>query len=184
MSRFARTSAPLALAALLAFSMACSKKPPVQTAPVPTPTPTPAPPTQVSVPPEPSQPPFVPEMKVTDRTLVEISGYLRPAFFDYDKAEIRPDARETLNGDAEFLKKWSTLKVTIEGHCDERGTREYNMALGQRRAASAKEYLVSLGIDASRLLTISYGKERPFCTDHNEECWQKNRRAHFVVTAK
>jgi peptidoglycan-associated lipoprotein len=183
MKRFARTSAPIALAGLLALSMACSKKPPVQTAPVPTPTPTPAPPTPVSVAPRPV-PPVPPEIKVTDRTLVEISGYLKPAFFDYDRADIRPDAKDALNADGEFLRKWPTLKVTLEGHCDERGTREYNMALGQRRAAAAKEYLVSLGIDASRLATISYGKERPFCTEHNEECWQKNRRAHFVVTAK
>ena len=182
MSRFARAPGLLALAVFLAFATACSKKPPVQTAPVPTPTP--STPTEVSVPPRPSRPPETPEVKVTDRTLVEISGYLKPAFFDYDKSDIRPDAREALNADADFLKKWTTLKVTVEGHCDDRGTREYNMALGQRRAASAKEYLVSLGVDASRLTTVSYGKERPFCTDASEECWQKNRRAHFVVTAK
>jgi peptidoglycan-associated lipoprotein len=182
MSRFARISGSLALAAFLAFATACSKKPPVQTAPVPTPTP--APPTAVPVPPRPEQPQLPPEVKVTDRSLVEISGYLKPAFFDYDKADIRPDAADALNADADFLKKWTTLKVTIEGHCDERGTREYNMALGQRRASAAKEYLVSLGVDAARLTTISYGKERPFCTEHTEVCWQKNRRAHFVVTAK
>ncbi len=184
MSRLARISGPVALAILVTFAAACSKKPPVQTAPVPAPVPTPEAPTAVTVPPRPETPPVPPEVRVTDKTLVEISGYLKPAFFDYDKSDIRPDAREALNGDADFLKKWPTLKVTIEGHCDERGTREYNMALGQRRASAAKEYLVSLGVDASRLTTISYGKERPFCTERNEECWQKNRRAHFVVTAK
>ncbi|MGE5346416.1 MAG: peptidoglycan-associated lipoprotein Pal [Acidithiobacillales bacterium] len=183
MSRLARISGPVTLAVFVAFAAACSKKPPVQTAPVPTPVPTPEAPTPVTVPPRPETPP-PPEMKVTDRSLVEISGYLKSAYFDYDKSDIRPDAREALNADADFLKKWQTLKVTIEGHCDERGTREYNMALGQRRASAAKEYLVSLGVDASRLTTISYGKERPFCTEHNEECWQQNRQAHFVVTAK
>ena len=184
MSRFARTPGPLALAAFLAFATACSKKPPVQTAPAGAPAPTPVAPTEVSVLPPPAKPPTLPEVKVTDQTLVQISGYLKPAFFDYDKADIRPDARDALNADGDFLKKWATLKVTIEGHCDERGTREYNMALGQRRASAAKEYLVSLGVDASRLTTVSYGKERPFCTDHTEDCWQKNRRAHFVVTSK
>ncbi|HQR47258.1 MAG TPA: peptidoglycan-associated lipoprotein Pal [Thermoanaerobaculia bacterium] len=186
MSRFVRTFGPIALAALLAGAAACSKKPPVQTTPEPTPTPAPvvAAPTPVPVPAKPAKPPESPEVKVTDRTLVEISGYLKPAFFDYDKADIRPDAREALGADAEFLRKWPTLKVTIEGHCDERGTREYNMALGQRRAGSARDFLVSLGVDASRLQIISYGKERPFCTDRTEDCWQKNRRAHFVVTAK
>jgi peptidoglycan-associated lipoprotein len=186
MSRFVRTSGPIALAALVVFAAACSKKPPVQTTPAPTPSPAPveAAPTPVPVPPKPSKPPEAPEVKVTDRTLVEISGYLKPAFFDYDKAEIRPDAKEALSGDAEFLRKWPSLKVSLEGHCDERGTREYNMALGQRRAASARDFLVSLGIDASRLQIISYGKERPFCTGQTDECWQKNRRAHFVVTAK
>ncbi|MFI5179885.1 MAG: peptidoglycan-associated lipoprotein Pal, partial [Thermoanaerobaculia bacterium] len=106
------------------------------------------------------------------------------AYFDYDAAEIRPDAREVLGTDAEFLRKWPTIKVTIEGYCDERGTRQYNMALGQRRAAAARDYLVSLGIDTRRLQIISYGKERPFCTERNEGCWQKNRLANFVVTAK
>ena len=186
MSRFVRTSGPIALAALVVFAAACSKTPPVQTTPAPTPSPAAveAAPTPVPVPPKPSKPPEAPEVKVTDRTLVEISGYLKPAFFDYDKAVIRPDAKEALSGDAEFLRKWPSLKVSMEGHCDERGTREYNMALGQRRAASARDYLVSLGVDASRLQIISYGKERPFCTGQTDECWQKNRRAHFVVTAK
>ncbi len=184
MSRFVRTSGPIALAAIVVFAAACSKKPPVQTTPAPTPVPVVAAPTPVPVPPKPSKPPEAPEVRITDRTLVEISGYLKPAFFDYDKADIRADAKEVLSADAEFLRKWPTLKVNLEGHCDERGTREYNLALGQRRAASARDFLVSLGIDASRLQIISYGKERPFCTGQTEDCWQKNRRAHFVVTAK
>jgi len=186
MNRFPRMALPLTVFGLLVLVAACSKKPPAQTALAitPTPAPTMAPATPVAVPTPPPKPSVIPEAKVTDRTLSEIGGYLKPAFFDYDKADLRPDAKDALNADAEFLKKWATLKVTVEGHCDERGTREYNMALGQRRAGAAKDYLASLGVEASRLLSISYGKERPFCTDHNEDCWQKNRRAHFVVTAK
>ena len=109
---------------------------------------------------------------------------LKPAFFDYDKADIRGDARDVLAGNATWLKKYSSVQFTIEGHTDERGTAQYNLALGDRRANAAKDYLVSLGVDASRVKTVSYGKERPFATGHDEDSWQKNRRAHFVVTAK
>ena len=182
MIRFRRTALPVTVFSLLVLVAACSKKPPVQTAPAPAPAPaTTAPATPVAVPTPPPAPSVIPEAKVTDRTLSEIGGYLKPAFFDYDKADIRPDAKDALNADAEFLRKWPTLTVTVEGHCDERGTREYNMALGQRRAGAAKDYLVSLGVETSRLLSISYGKERPFCDGHDETCWQQNRRAHFVL---
>jgi len=185
MTRLSRPSGFFVAAVLVVLSVACSKAPPPQAAPAPTPTPPPAAPvTPVAIPTPPPKPSAVPEVKVTDRTLAEISGYLKPVFFDYDKADIRPDAKEALTSNAEFLRKWPSLKVTVEGHCDERGTREYNLALGQRRAGSAKDFLTSLGIDAGRLQTISFGKERPFCTDRTEECFQKNRRAHFVVTAK
>ncbi len=188
MTRLVRTLRPAALFALVALVAACSKKPVPQTTPEPTPSPAPAAvtvvPTAVPVPPKPPEAPRVAEVSMSDKTLTEISGYLKPAFFDYDQAEIRPDAREALGADAEFLRKWPTVKVTIEGYCDERGTREYNMALGQRRAGATRDYLVSLGTDTRRLQIISYGKERPFCTEHNEACWQKNRRANFVVTAK
>ena len=102
--------------------------------------------------------------------------------FDFDKSNIRPDAREILKINADFLLKNGNSKVVIEGHCDERGTAEYNMALGQRRAQEAKKYLVNLGIKESRMKTISYGEERPLDPGHNEEAWAKNRRAHFVVT--
>jgi peptidoglycan-associated lipoprotein len=115
---------------------------------------------------------------------INARGYLKDAFFDYDKADLRDDARTVLSTDAEWLKKNRTIQFLIEGHCDERGTSEYNLALGDRRANAAKEYLVSLGVDASRVKTVSYGKERPFCTESTEDCWQQNRRAHFLVTAK
>lgn len=103
------------------------------------------------------------------------------AFFDLDKAELRDDARAALTKDAEFLRSYSDVHVSIEGHCDERGSTEYNLALGQSRAQAAKNYLISLGISADRMETVSWGKERPVCTEHNEECWQRNRRAHFVL---
>ena len=106
---------------------------------------------------------------------------VRDAFFDFNKADIRPDARDALTKDAEFLRSYPTVHVTIEGHCDERGSTEYNLGLGQRRAQAAKNYLVSLGISADRIDTVSWGKERPFCTESTEECWQQNRRAHFVM---
>src|SRR5260370_37671940 len=102
------------------------------------------------------------------------------AYFDFDKADIRPDARAALSTTADFLKKYPRFKVTIEGHCDERGSTEYNLALGDRRATAVKQFLVSLGISADRLSTVSYGKEKPFCMESNESCWQQNRRGHFV----
>jgi len=105
---------------------------------------------------------------------------VRDAFFDYDKYDIRPDARDALARTAEFLRRYPEAKVTIEGHCDERGSLEYNLALGAERAEGTKKFLESLGIDASRMTTVSYGKERPFCTEHDETCWQQNRRGHFV----
>jgi peptidoglycan-associated lipoprotein len=105
---------------------------------------------------------------------------VRDAYFDYDKADIRPDARTALASTADFLKAHPSIKVTIEGHCDERGSTEYNLGLGDRRANATKQYLVSLGVPADRLATVSFGKEKPFCTEHNETCWQQNRRGHFV----
>jgi peptidoglycan-associated lipoprotein len=104
---------------------------------------------------------------------------VQDAFFDYDKAGIRDDARSALAKTAEFLRSYPQVAVVIEGHCDERGSTEYNVALGDRRDDAAKEFLVSQGIAGDRIQTVSYGKERPFCTQSNEACWQQNRRAHF-----
>lgn len=106
---------------------------------------------------------------------------VKDAFFDYDKSDIRPDARESLQKNAVFLNAHREIHFTIEGHCDERGSEEYNIGLGDRRANAAKKYLVSLGIADDRVQTTSYGKERPFCTEHVESCYQQNRRAHFVM---
>jgi peptidoglycan-associated lipoprotein len=101
--------------------------------------------------------------------------------FDYDKSDIRADAKESLTKNAEFLNLHRDIRFAIEGHCDERGSAEYNLGLGDRRATAAKKYMVSLGIAEDRIQTTSYGKERPFCSEHTEACWQQNRRAHFVM---
>jgi len=106
---------------------------------------------------------------------------VRDAFFDYDSAEIRPDARTALQKTAEFLKGYPHTHIAIEGHCDERGSTEYNLALGQRRANAVKQYLVSLGISGDTLTTTSWGKEKPFCAQSSEECYAQNRRGHFTL---
>ena len=105
---------------------------------------------------------------------------VQDAYFDFNKADIRADARDALTHTANFLRSYPQVRVTIEGHCDERGSTEYNIVLGDRRAAATKQYLVSLGISADRISTVSFGKEKPVCNDSTEECWQKNRRGHFV----
>lgn len=133
----------------------------------------------VTEPPPPPPPPAAPKASLVDM----LSGSVVDAYFDYDKNDIREDARAALTKDADALKAifsaFPDASITIEGHCDERGSAEYNLALGDRRAAAAKEFLVQLGVPGDKLKTISYGKERPQCTDHDESCWQKNRRAHF-----
>jgi peptidoglycan-associated lipoprotein len=106
---------------------------------------------------------------------------LRDINFDFDKYDVRPDDSKTLDSNASWLKSNPDQLVLIEGHCDERGTNEYNLALGERRAKAAMNYLVSQGVQASRITIISYGEERPTCTEKNEACWAKNRRAHFLV---
>ena len=107
---------------------------------------------------------------------------IQDAYFDTDKSDLRDDARAALTKDAEFLRSYPQVKVSLEGHCDERGSTEYNLGLGQRRADAAKNYLLSLGINADRVQTTSWGTERPFCTDHDDACWTQNRRAHFVLS--
>jgi peptidoglycan-associated lipoprotein len=108
------------------------------------------------------------------------SSSIKDVYYDYDKADIRADQQASVQADAAFLAQHSGINFTIEGYCDDRGSTEYNIALGDRRAASAKSALVSAGINGARIKTISYGKEKPFCTEANEACWQQNRRGHFV----
>jgi peptidoglycan-associated lipoprotein len=106
---------------------------------------------------------------------------LKDIYFDFDRFDLKPDARNTLRENADWLKNNPSTRIEIEGHCDERGTNEYNLALGAKRAQSAKDYLVTLGIAAQRLSTISYGEEIPVCKEHNEDCWRRNRRDRFVI---
>jgi peptidoglycan-associated lipoprotein len=128
----------------------------------------------INAPPPPPAPPEGPSDDAKWRAGVQ------DAYFDYDKADIRPDARAALSKTADFLKANPQFKATIEGHCDERGSTEYNLGLGDRRASAVKQYLVSLGVSADRLSTVSFGKEKPFCMESAEACWQQNRRGHFV----
>ena len=134
----------------------------------------------VRVPPPPVE--EKPQQTITD--LFSKSG-IRDALFDYDESELRPDTESVLRSNASSLKDifatFSQGAVAVEGHCDERGTNEYNLALGDRRATAAKDFLVNLGVSGNRLTTISYGEERPQCTSSDENCWQRNRRAHFSV---
>jgi peptidoglycan-associated lipoprotein len=141
------------------------------TTPSPSMTPSPAAPSTAS----PTTPPSPSEFRATDN--------LKDVFFDFDKYDIRPTDAKMLDTNAAWLKSNDNL-VLIEGHCDERGTNEYNLALGERRAKAAMNYLVAQGVQASRITIISYGKERPTCTEHSESCWAQNRRAHFLVKAR
>ncbi len=115
--------------------------------------------------------------------VAEAKGWLRDAFFDFDSALLRLDSRENLKASASFLDQHRKFHVLVEGHCDERGTEQYNFALGDRRAWEAKSYLTILGVDPGHIATISYGKDRPFDPGHNEQAWAKNRRAHLVLTS-
>lgn len=188
-----RLSAFLITALLMSIvASACSKKTPPVARPMPPPGtatggatggPPPAPPEPVS---EPVVVPSMPEDAVASRSLDELNrdSPLTPVFYDLDSADLSPTAQQVLQDNAQVLRKYSTWQITVEGHCDERGTAEYNLALGERRAMTARDYLVSLGIAASRVKTVSYGKEFPFDPAHNDAAWSKNRRAHFVITAK
>ena len=181
---------------LVAMTMvACHKKvPPVARASPPPPatasgTP---PPVRPPAPPSPvAEPTVVPAEPVRDDAISSASlddlnrnSPLKPLYFELDSFDISPEARGILDANAATLKRYGTWAVTIEGHCDERGTPEYNLALGEKRAVVARAYLVSLGIGADRLRTVSYGKEFPFDAGHEEGAYAKNRRAHFVITAK
>ncbi len=121
-----------------------------------------------------------PKEEPQERAAAGAAG-LQPIYFDFDRSFIRDDARSVMKANADWLKANPKVKIRIEGNCDERGTKEYNQALGQRRASSAKKYLTDLGIAAKRISLVSYGKEKPVCTEQNEECWQKNRRDDLVA---
>ncbi len=127
--------------------------------------------------PPPPPPPVAPMATIEELFRTNV----KDAFFDYNMADIRTDARDSLARTAEFLRSHPQIRVVIEGHCDERGSTEYNLGLGERRAQAVRQFLISLGVSADRMDTVSLGKERPFCTQSSEDCWQQNRRGHFVM---
>lgn len=187
------------LMALAFITVACGGKKPPVARPTPPPPPSgadtalPAPPEPLAEPePSVSSVPLEPSMSGADltdyntRSLDEINreSPLQPVFYALDSSEVEGETVGVLQKNAEVLRQYPNWIVTIEGHCDERGTAEYNLSLGERRAQAARAYLISLGIPADRLRTVSYGKEFPFDSASNEEAWAKNRRAHFVVTSK
>ena len=124
-------------------------------------------------------PPPPPQITETEEQM--FARNVQDVFFEYDSYDLRPDAQASLTQAAQFLQQHTNLRFTVEGHCDERGSTEYNLALGDKRAAAVKEALTKGGVNSSRVNTISYGKEKPFCTESNEQCWQQNRRGHFVL---
>ena len=171
---------------------ACSKKvppppppppaPPVTAAPPPPPPPPPAP--KPAPPPAPR--PLTEEELFSKKTLEQLNAEmpLADVLFEYDMSNIRDDQRALLQKNADWMRKWTTTRVTIEGHADARGTNEYNLALGERRGNAVKDYMISLGIDANRMMVISKGEEAPVCTEMTDACYQRNRRGHFIITAK
>lgn len=170
---------------------ACGKKTP-ETAPAPAPVAA-APETRPASPPAPPAPPKpAPTPAPTDEelfakmTLDELNakGVLGDVLFSYDSTELTPEARGTIQKNGEYLKRWASTKVMVEGHADSRGTNEYNLALGERRADVTRDYLVSLGIPADRVTIVSKGEEQPACSEENESCWGRNRRGKFIFTAK
>ena len=187
---------PIALTVAIALASACHTKtppaiptpPPAVSAPAPLGATPPAPPTvaRASAPATPA-PSMSAEELFNRESLAQLNGQhpLTDAFFDYDSSVLRDDARSALATDAAWLEKWRQTVIRIDGHCDERGTPEYNLALGERRAKAVEAYLVSLGVDPRRIQVNSLGKESPFCTTaENESCWSQNRRGHFLITAK
>ena len=190
--KFNARRAVVAMLAVVVLAGACAKKVPPVVKPAPAPASTsgtkggpPAPPEPVTeptiVPPMP-----MPEDAIGSKSLDDLNrdSPLTPAFFELDSSDLSSAAQTSLQQNAGVLKKYASWQITIEGHADERGSAEYNLALGERRALAARDYLVSLGIAATRVRTVSYGKEFPFDPARTEEAYAKNRRAHFVITAK
>lgn len=181
----------MALLVVAAIFPGCAKRPVTTAASVPppiatpvtpdTPTPAAAPPPALAAP-LPSPPPPAPRgvARPSPKDFLATTD-LKNIHFDFDKYDVRPKDTELLSANAQWLKAHLNYLVLIEGHCDERGTNEYNLALGERRAKSAMNYLIAQGVQASRINIIAYGEERPLCTEKNEACWSKNRRDHFLV---
>jgi len=181
-------------AALSVAAAACHKKVPMTAAAPPPPPPPPAaapappppPPRPPAAAPAPPPAPLTEEQIFAQKSLDQLNAEkpLDDVFFDLDASEIRADARGPLQKNADWLKKWTTTRITIEGHCDMRGSSEYNLGLGDRRANAVRDYLVNLGVATDRITVVSKGKEQPVCNENTESCWQQNRRGHFLITAK
>ena len=176
--------------ALSLFLVGCPKRPATTAASAPPPTGSPSPSAAApstapspSMTPSPVAPSTSPSTTPPAPSEFTANANLKDIFFDFDKYDVRPNDAKMLDTNAAWLKSNNDL-VLIEGHCDGRGTNEYNLALGERRAKATMNYLVAQGVQASRITIISYGKERPTCTEHSEACWAQNRRAHFLVKAR
>ena len=186
-------SATVLIVALIVVG--CSKKvpppPPPPPAPPPAPTapPPPPPPPPQAPAPAPAPPPAAPkppseEDVFRSKTLAQVTADLADVMFDYDQFGVRDDQRATLQRNADYLRRWTTVRVTIEGHADARGTNEYNLALGQRRATAVRDYLVGVGVTTDRMVVVSKGEEEPTCREDTDACHARNRRVHLVATAK
>lgn len=182
---------------LLTFLYGCPKKKPttppadldVETTTVPTPAPTPSQPEEVEQPMAPevndqAEDPLLSSDMETVNEELRRRGFSADIYFDYDESTLSDDTRDKLSRNADLLKGNPQFSVTLEGHADSRGTSEYNLALGERRSNAVKEYITSLGVGGDRLRTLSYGEERPVCTDESESCWSQNRRVHMVITGR
>jgi len=186
-----RVCTALALAVTIGVS-ACAKKKPAPPPAAPPPaeaprtTPPPPPPPPPPAPREAPAPPLTPEELFARESLDDLNREhpLADAYFDLDSSQIKADAQPVLQKNAEWLKRWPSTKVLVEGHCDSSGSAEYNLALGDRRSTAVRDYLVSLGVSADRIQVVSKGKEQPVCREENEACWHQNRRGHPLITAK
>ena len=191
MIRSFRVCATVTVLLLALTAAACGKKvvPPPPAPPPAAPAAAPTKPTPP--PPPPPAPPPAPRTPTEDELFAAMSldelnkkGVLTDVFFALDSTELSQDARGAVSKNVDYLKRWTSTKVMVEGHADSRGTNEYNLALAERRAGAVRDYLVSLGIPAERVTIVSKGEEAPFCTEEGESCWQQNRRGHFIFTAK
>jgi len=192
MKVYQRTAAIAAFSLILGLGVAaCGKKQAALTPPPPRMPTAPTAPHAPGAPPAPAAPAATPRSLSEDemfaqKSLAQLNSEqpLGDVYFDLDNAAIKDEGRSALSTNATFLKRWPSTRITIEGHCDERGTAEYNLGLGERRANAVKAHLVELGVPGDRIVIVSKGKESPFCSEHNEACWQQNRRGHFIITAK
>ena len=192
MKVYQRTAAIAAFSLILGLGVAaCGKKQAALTPPPPRMPTAPTAPPAPGAPPAPAAPAATPRSLSEDemfaqKSLAQLNSEqpLGDVYFDLDNAAIKDEGRSALSTNATFLKRWPSTRITVEGHCDERGTAEYNLGLGERRANAVKAHLVELGVPGDRIVIVSKGKESPFCTEHNEACWQQNRRGHFIITAK